>query len=241
MVFDPFIAETRHKSIFLKIEEKMLTQGLNPYNEYQIEDVTEEHDNKTTKYFEVFDKAIKFDILAKNNIKFWSTFDIRIRCNTQTSTKEKIFIVEICADRRLACFIRNIIYHKETSTKCFFVYRIQFSINPYNQIWYSRNPIEVLCNLYYPSIGYVKLATHTMELKKFKMKIYTNTPITELNKSRKIQMEFTNLLPVSLCNLIFKILVECHLYTTQLIFELMPSQTFHWLFITDEKVGSYNS
>ncbi|KII62246.1 hypothetical protein RF11_06883 [Thelohanellus kitauei] len=140
LIFDSIIEGTEYKSIFLKGEEKMLTQGL---DRYQIEDVTKEHQCRIPDYFETMDKSINICIQAERNIRFKSTIDIIISFTAHTSPSKKMFIVGITADRHKPSCIRNIIYYNETSNKSHLDYKINFSINPYNKLWYSINPVHI--------------------------------------------------------------------------------------------------
>ncbi|KII63519.1 hypothetical protein RF11_08049 [Thelohanellus kitauei] len=236
-VYDPILGETPHKPIFLKIDDQMSTQCLDLY---QIENVRQQHECRIPEYYEKIDKSIKFTIQAARNIRLGSTVDIVILCQTYSSTVEKMFFVEICANRRTPAFIRNIIYNKKTSNQSVIVNRIKFSINPHNKIWYSINPIEVLCNLYDPSIGFVKLVTHIMELKKFKMKIYTNIPITELNKDRKLKMEYENLLPIAILDISISMQAECEIFTRPLFLNVKPFEACDLIINAYMNVGFVN-
>ncbi|KII63513.1 hypothetical protein RF11_08042 [Thelohanellus kitauei] len=236
-VYDSFINKTENKKIFLKSEERMLTQGLDPCH---IDDVSKEHESKIPEYFEAIDKSIKFEVRAGRTFQINSTIDIEILCHSHSSPMNKMFIVEVCAERPKPSCIRNIIYHQDTSEKSLFVYSIKFSVNPHNKIWYSADRIEVLCNLYDPSSGFVKFVNRVIEMKPFSMKIFTNIPITELNKDRTFKMEFKNLLPVPIPDLLIGIM-ECRQDTKMLIFPVMSFQTFDWIFYTHQNVRIYYS
>ncbi|KII62244.1 hypothetical protein RF11_04696 [Thelohanellus kitauei] len=215
----------------------MLTQCLDPF---QIEDVSKEHEGRNPEYFDVIDKAVKFYIKAVRSIKFGSVVDVEVHCDSHSSPMNKIFIVEVCADRHSPSYLRNIIYCKETKKQNMFNKRMKFSINPYNEKWYSRNRIEVLCNLYDPGIGFVKLATHLMELKKFKIMIYTNIPLTEKNNVRKLKVEYKNLLPIAIDDFSIRILVECEIFTRRHNYNVNPFQELALFVDNFVNVGPFN-
>ncbi|KII61599.1 hypothetical protein RF11_07521 [Thelohanellus kitauei] len=183
------------KTVLIQKEPKMLTQGL---DSYEIEDVSKEHECQIPDYISILDKSVAFNVDGVENIELFSTMNILIECNTHLSTSEKLFCVEICHDRRLPKVERNIICHKTTSQKCQFTYRVQFSLNPYHTQWYRTDLLELLSSLFDETANYIRLETHILELKRFDIKIYTNVPITNVNKLRKIKIKFKNMLPVPL-------------------------------------------
>ncbi|KII70548.1 hypothetical protein RF11_13133 [Thelohanellus kitauei] len=230
--------EKLYKTIIVYNNQKMLTQALDPY---QIDDVSKDHGCKIPEYFAILDSRVKFDVSGVRNINFWTTINIEIRCSNYLSTNEKMFIVEICGDRRVSSSLRNIISQKIISKECEFFYRIQFSVNPYNKRWHFVDPLELLYTLFDPSTGYARMETHTMELKRFKMKIYTDTPIHELNTKRKMRMEFQNVLPDPIEDVDFKFFVECGKYLYRKLHFLNAFQRYILFFNTDSNVSLNDS
>ncbi|KII63126.1 hypothetical protein RF11_09527 [Thelohanellus kitauei] len=177
------------KTIMVYNDRKMLTQGL---DSYKIDDVSNEHECKIPDYFRILNKWVEFDASGVRNIYLWKTNNIEISCRTYQSTNEKIFVAMISENSFPSRNLENIISRKIISRQFTVDHKIQFSINPYHTKLHNIRIIDLSYYFFDPSTGFVKFDKYTMELKWYRIKFYTNIPITELNKDRKIKMEFKN-------------------------------------------------